>query len=88
MGGRDPGERQRNPGRLAAAGGRRRRQQRRQGRLGGVCGPKGVLQDVTFRLYALRHKLSLQSGFNPSQVRSALKGDTLGAGLTLATYTR
>jgi Raf kinase inhibitor-like YbhB/YbcL family protein len=55
---------------------------------GGVCGPKGVLQDVTFRLYALRHKLSLQSGFNPSQVRSALKGDTLGAGLTLATYTR
>ncbi len=55
---------------------------------GGVCGPKGVLQHVTFLMYALRHKLSLQSGFNPSQARSALKDNMLATGLTLATYKR
>jgi phosphatidylethanolamine-binding protein (PEBP) family uncharacterized protein len=55
---------------------------------GGVCGARGVLQHVTFLLYALRHPLSLQSGFNSAQARSALKGNTLGTGFTLATYQR
>ncbi|HEV3319088.1 MAG TPA: YbhB/YbcL family Raf kinase inhibitor-like protein [Solirubrobacteraceae bacterium] len=55
---------------------------------GGICGSKGQLHHVGFLFYALKHKLSLKSGFNPVEVRSGLKGATLATGLTLATYQR
>jgi phosphatidylethanolamine-binding protein (PEBP) family uncharacterized protein len=54
---------------------------------GGICGGKG-LHHVGFLFYALKHKLSLKSGFNPVEVRGGLKGQTLATGLTLATYQR
>jgi phosphatidylethanolamine-binding protein (PEBP) family uncharacterized protein len=54
----------------------------------GICGAKGQLHHVAFLFYALSHKLGLQSGFNPAVARNALKGATLGTGLTLATYDR
>jgi phosphatidylethanolamine-binding protein (PEBP) family uncharacterized protein len=54
---------------------------------GGVCGEKGKLQHITFILYALNHKLSLQPGFDASAVRGALKGG-LASGFTVATYQR
>jgi phosphatidylethanolamine-binding protein (PEBP) family uncharacterized protein len=54
---------------------------------GGVCGEKGKLQHITFILYALNHKLSLQPGFNASAIRGALKGG-LASGFTVATSQR
>lgn len=60
------------------------------GRLGwdGICGARGQLHHVAFLLYALRTKLGLRSGFNAVAARSALKGQTLATGLTLALYQR
>jgi phosphatidylethanolamine-binding protein (PEBP) family uncharacterized protein len=55
---------------------------------GGICGAKGQLHHVAFLFYALRHKLGLQTGFNPAVARNSLKGATLASGLTLATYQR
>jgi phosphatidylethanolamine-binding protein (PEBP) family uncharacterized protein len=54
----------------------------------GICGAKGQLHHVAFLFYALSHKLGLKSGFDPAVARNALKGSTLGTGLTLATYNR
>jgi phosphatidylethanolamine-binding protein (PEBP) family uncharacterized protein len=54
---------------------------------GGVCGEKGKLQHITFILYALNHKLSLQPGFQASVARTALKGG-LASGFTVATFQR
>jgi phosphatidylethanolamine-binding protein (PEBP) family uncharacterized protein len=55
---------------------------------GGVCGAKGQVHHVAFLFYALKQKLGLKSGFNPVVARDALKGSTLGTGLTLAVYNR
>ncbi|HYM45194.1 MAG TPA: YbhB/YbcL family Raf kinase inhibitor-like protein [Solirubrobacteraceae bacterium] len=55
---------------------------------GGMCGAKGQLQHVAFLMYALRSRLGLRSGFDPSVARSALKGSTLALGYTLATHQR
>lgn len=55
---------------------------------GGVCGAKGQIHHVAFLFYALKQKLNLKSGFNPIIARNALKGSTLGTGLTLAVYNR
>lgn len=54
---------------------------------GGICGAKGVQHHIGFLIYALNHKLGLQSGFNPLEVRKGLRG-RLAGGLTLATYQR
>ncbi len=53
----------------------------------GVCGSKGKVQHVSFLMYALSKKLGLQSGFNPAQVRSELKG-RVALGFTVASYER
>jgi phosphatidylethanolamine-binding protein (PEBP) family uncharacterized protein len=55
---------------------------------GGVCGTKGKLQHVTFLMYALNRKLGLRAGFDPSQVRAALKGGYVATGFTVASYQR
>jgi phosphatidylethanolamine-binding protein (PEBP) family uncharacterized protein len=55
---------------------------------GGVCGAKGQAHHVAFLFYALSQKLGLKSGFNPIVARNALKGSTLGTGLTLGVYNR
>ncbi|HEY3960855.1 MAG TPA: YbhB/YbcL family Raf kinase inhibitor-like protein [Solirubrobacteraceae bacterium] len=55
---------------------------------GGVCGAKGQVHHVAFLFYALKQKLNLKSGFNPIVARNALKGSTLGTGLTLGVYNR
>jgi Raf kinase inhibitor-like YbhB/YbcL family protein len=55
---------------------------------GGVCGSKGQAHHVAFLFYALKQKLNLKPGFNPVVARAALKGSTLGTGLTLAVYNR
>jgi Raf kinase inhibitor-like YbhB/YbcL family protein len=55
---------------------------------GGVCGAKGQVHHVAFLFYALKQKLNLKSGFNPIAARNALKGSTLGTGLTLGVYSR
>ena len=55
---------------------------------GGICGTKGQVHHVAFLFYALNHKLGLKSGFNPIVARNALKGSTLGTGLTLGVYNR
>ncbi len=55
---------------------------------GGVCGAKGQVHHVAFLFYALKRKLNLKQGFNPIVARNALKGSTLGTGLTLGVYSR
>lgn len=55
---------------------------------GGICGAKGQVHHVAFLFYALSQKLGLKSGFNPIVARNALKGATLGTGLTLGVYDR
>jgi len=55
---------------------------------GGVCGAKGQVHHVAFLFYALKQKLNLKPGFNPIVARNALKGSTLGTGLTLGVYNR
>jgi Raf kinase inhibitor-like YbhB/YbcL family protein len=55
---------------------------------GGVCGAKGQAHHVAFLFYALKQKLNLKPGFNPIVARNALKGSTLGTGLTLGVYNR
>jgi phosphatidylethanolamine-binding protein (PEBP) family uncharacterized protein len=55
---------------------------------GGICGAKGQVHHVAFLFYALSQKLGLKSGFNPIVARNALKGSTLGTGLTLGVYDR
>jgi phosphatidylethanolamine-binding protein (PEBP) family uncharacterized protein len=55
---------------------------------GGVCGAKGQVHHVAFLFYALSQKLGLKSGFDPAVARNALKGSTLGTGLTLGVYSR
>jgi phosphatidylethanolamine-binding protein (PEBP) family uncharacterized protein len=55
---------------------------------GGVCGAKGQVHHVAFLFYALKQKLNLKQGFNPIVARNALKGSTLGTGLTLGVYNR
>ncbi|HTR88997.1 MAG TPA: YbhB/YbcL family Raf kinase inhibitor-like protein [Solirubrobacteraceae bacterium] len=54
---------------------------------GAICGQKAILQHITFILYALRHKLNLRPGFDPSALRTTLKG-ALASGFTVATYQR
>jgi hypothetical protein len=54
----------------------------------GVCGAKGQVHHVAFLFYALKQKLNLKQGFNPIVARNALKGSTLGTGLTLGVYNR
>ncbi len=55
---------------------------------GGICGAKGQVHHVAFLFYALKQKLNLKPGFNPIVARKALKGSTLGTGLTLGVYNR
>jgi phosphatidylethanolamine-binding protein (PEBP) family uncharacterized protein len=55
---------------------------------GGVCGAKGQVHHVAFLFYALKQKLNLKPGFDPIVARNALKGSTLGTGLTLGVYNR
>jgi phosphatidylethanolamine-binding protein (PEBP) family uncharacterized protein len=50
----------------------------------GVCASSGTPQHITFVLYALRHPLTLSSGFSAVKARAGIKGNTLGTGLTLA----
>ena len=38
---------------------------------GGICGSKGQLHHVGFLFYALKHKLTLKSGFNPWKCAAA-----------------
>lgn len=55
---------------------------------GGICGAQGQVHHVAFLFYALKQKLNLKPGFNPIVARNALKGSTLGTGLTLGVYSR
>jgi phosphatidylethanolamine-binding protein (PEBP) family uncharacterized protein len=55
---------------------------------GGLCGSKGPRHHVAFLMYALRKKLDLKPGFDPTAARRRFKGTGISTGLTLASYRR
>jgi Raf kinase inhibitor-like YbhB/YbcL family protein len=54
----------------------------------GICPAKGKTHNIEFVLYALRKKIPLTNGFNPTVAESEYGRRLLGSATTYATYTR
>lgn len=54
----------------------------------GPCPAKGRTQSMVILVYALRHKVKLATGFEPSTAQHRVVGNALATGLVYGTYTR
>lgn len=54
----------------------------------GICPVGKKPQAIIMLVYALKHPLSLTSGFDPRTVQSQLRGNTLGSGIVYGAYKR
>ncbi len=54
----------------------------------GICPEGKKPQAIIMLVYALKHPLSITSGFDPRTVQGQLRGNTLGSGIVYGAYKR